>query len=136
MMRKEKKWAKNRWELMRHNPEYKKAYVEVKILCCRTDPTPDKVIKTEHTVNYPYLYTVSAQKEKELCEKFGLYSDCMINPKMSWNDLLKSTDSMEKNCFFMRTFWQHWAKTERKDKGAELLNLEHRITDLEEIENE
>jgi hypothetical protein len=107
------KWARYRWEFMRHNPEYIKAYEKVKILRSETNPSPDKVIKTKHTVNYPYLGTEEAKTEKKLCEKFGLYSDCMVNPEMSFNELRKSPDSMEKNCFFMRTFWQHWATRER-----------------------
>jgi hypothetical protein len=37
----------------------------------------------------------------------------MVNPEMSWNALLKSPDSMEKNCFSIRMFWQHWATRER-----------------------
>jgi hypothetical protein len=58
------KWAKYRWEFMRHNSEYKKAYVEVKILRSKAVPSPDKVKKTKHTVNYPYLRTEEAKTEK------------------------------------------------------------------------
>jgi hypothetical protein len=39
----------------------------------------------------------------------------MIDPTKSFDDLKNGPDSMEKNCFFMRTFWKYWAKTERKD---------------------
>jgi hypothetical protein len=98
------KWARYRWEFMRLNPEYIEAYGEVKILRSKADPSPDKVIKIKHTVNYRYLNTVSAQREKEFCEKFGLYSDCMIDPTKSYDDLKNGPDSMEKNCFFMRLF--------------------------------
>ena len=65
------KWTKYRWEFMRHNSEYKKAYVEVKILRSRSAPSPDKAIKTKHTVNYPYLNTASAQKEKNFVRSLG-----------------------------------------------------------------
>ncbi len=106
------KWAKYRWEFMRYNEDYRKAYQEIKILRSKTDPSPDKVIKTEHTVTYPYLNTATAKKEKELCDKFGLYSDCMINPEKSFDDLISNPNSMEGNCFCIRTFWQHWAKIE------------------------
>jgi hypothetical protein len=58
------KWAKYRWEFMRLNPEYIKAYEEVKILRSKANPSPDEVKKTKHTVNYPYLGTEEAKTEK------------------------------------------------------------------------
>jgi hypothetical protein len=37
----------------------------------------------------------------------------MINPKMSFNALGNSSNSMEKNCFVGKMSWGHWATRER-----------------------
>ena len=98
--------------------------------------TTSGIVKRKHTVNYPYLNTASAQKEKKLCEKFGLYSDCMIDPEKSFDNLKNGPDSMEKNCFFMRLFWQHWA-TRKRDGSHLVIDIDFsKINSLENLKVE
>jgi hypothetical protein len=65
------KWAKYRWEFMRHNPEDIKAYEEVKILRSKADPSPDKVKKTKCITVYFYLNTPEAKTEKNFVRSLG-----------------------------------------------------------------
>ncbi|SPD72006.1 hypothetical protein PITCH_A1150041 [uncultured Desulfobacterium sp.] len=108
-------WYKWRWEFLRDNVNYQKAYTE-NILPLRK--------KYEHLVNGiplelngktfitydAYLQSEAGQTEKGFCKQFGLYSTCMIDPKKSFEDITEGPDCLEKACFFPVLFWEHYLK--------------------------
>ena len=60
----------------------------------------------------------------------------MIDPKKSFNDLKNDPNSMEGNCFIMRTFWKYWAKTER-DGSHLIIDIDFsKINSLENLKVE
>jgi hypothetical protein len=123
--RKQNEWLKWRWEFLRRNPEYREAYF-TKVLklrkACHIDPEVPKEIGNGK-VYYPYFQTEECQKEKDLSRQFGAYSECIINPDLSFEEIINGLDCLEKAAFYPSTFWSHFAEYH--------LNGSHLILDID-----
>lgn len=114
---------KYRWEFMRRNPQYRGAYKKALKLRESYKRAVEPVAGPERAghveLSHAYLTSSVGQEEKRLCDEFGLYSSCMINPDKSYDDLKDGPDDMEKVCFFGHLFWSHYAKL--KWEGSHLI---------------
>jgi hypothetical protein len=103
-------WLKFRWEFIRRNKGYQELYSKALDLRRMSEFPPDSVKRVEGCTIYPYLSTPEGKKVKEYCDRFGLYSRCMIDPSLSFSDLMDGPDSMERACFWPATFYDHFAQ--------------------------
>jgi hypothetical protein len=113
---------KYRWEFMRQDTDYRKAYE--KALNLRSTFLKHVTAgeeETELTEDHiqTYLSSRLGQEEERLCDEVGLYSSCMINPDKSYDDLKDGPDDMEKAYFFGQLFWSHYATI--KSEGTHLI---------------
>jgi len=86
-------WVRWRWEFMRRDPQYQKAWREVQKLrkLAKYSPADREVTVDEFGkwVKHPYVFTEEAEKESEISAIFGLQGGQMINPSKSFEALHK-----------------------------------------------
>jgi hypothetical protein len=85
-----RKWAKYRWEFMRRSPEYRKDYREIEELRKKVQLPADleQIRKEKGVMIYPNgQYQQEAQTERDVCRKYELGVEFMLDPKKSFDEL-------------------------------------------------
>jgi len=117
---------------MRRDPGYREAYKEVKKLRAEFSlqglRNPQKI--------RAYFMSPQGEKEKEFSKKFGLYCDCMIDPKKSFEALKAGRNTMEKIFFFSTLFWEHWGSVNTTGSRCVITIDFDNINSLENLKTE
>ena len=77
------KWEKYRWEFMRRNKEYRRAYKKALKLRASAKKTQ------------PYIFTDEGKKESKLAQEFFVHYGKLIDPDKAWDDM----EVLEKSIF-------------------------------------
>lgn len=126
-------WLEWRWEFTRDDPKYPEVYKDAlelrkvyddEVLRFHDEEWQQDLGQELLIKNDPhdhYLSSEQGKRETLLAKDFGLLGNCMIDPKMSYEDLMEPPfDSMEKRNFRPITFYSHFAETNLDVKTGKL----------------
>lgn len=109
------KWERWRWEFMRRNPEFQSDYKKVQHLRRKSKVKPGKKIVKGNVVEYPYIYTPEAEKEREYCAKYDISLPFFPDPNESFDELMggepRYDESLRKYIFSPEQVYGHFFTT-------------------------
>jgi hypothetical protein len=105
-------WHEYRWEFLRRNFDYLKAYQEILILRKQSEHLPPKTKLNKDGNVDPYFSTHAAVKERYFCRKFGLgtLAPIMLDPSMSFEELMRNGSELERATLIGNESWPGVAK--------------------------